>query len=270
MSPNKLTGTVNQIVAPTDTPGQKVQKIYDAVMKLENTSFSRGHSRAEDSAEGIKIKTAEDIWEAKRGTANELTILFVGLVRAAGLKAYVAEVTDRSRAIFLEAFLSMSQLDDNIAIVELDGKEQYFDPGERYCSFGQLDWKHTMTEGLRQTDHGAELGGTPSPGYKTTTILRAADLHLDPDGKVHGSLRFTLTGNAALHWRQRALSTDEDAVKKEFEESVQSKLPAGVEVKTNHFLGLTDYDKTLMAAMDVSGSMGTATSKRVFLPTLLL
>jgi hypothetical protein len=268
MSSNKLTGVVNQIVAPSDTSRQKTQKIYDAVMKLENSSFSRDHSRAEDSAEGIKIKTAADIWDAKRGTADEITILFVGLVRAAGLKAYVMTVTDRNRAIFLKSYLSLSQLDDDIAIVELDGKEEYFDPGERYCTFGQLHWKHTVTQGLRQTDHGAEIGETPSLGYKTTTILRSADLTLDPDGKVHGSLRVTVTGNEALHWRQRALTTDEEAMKKEFEESVQATVPAGVEVKTDHFLSLTDYDKTLMAVLNVSGFMGTATSKRVFLPTL--
>jgi hypothetical protein len=268
MSANKLTGIVNQIVAPSDTPRQKAQKIYDAVMKLENSSFSRGHSRAEDSAEGIKIKTAADIWDAKRGTADEITILFVGLARAAGLKAYVMTVADRNRAIFVKSYLSLNQLNDDIAIVELDGKEEYFDPGERYCTFGQLHWKHTITQGLRQTDHGAEIGETPSLGYKTTTILRSADLNLNPDGKVHGSLRVTVTGSEALYWRQLALSTDEDAVKKEFEESVQATVPAGVEVKTDHFLSLTDYDKTFMVVMNVSGSMGTATSKRVFLPTL--
>jgi hypothetical protein len=268
MSSNKLTGIVSQIVAPSDTPRQKTQKIYDAVMKIDNSSFSRGHNRAEDSAEGIKIKTAADIWDAKRGTADEIAILFVGLVRAAGLKAYVETVTNRDRAIFLKSYLSLNQLDDDIAIVELDGKEEYFDPGERYCAFGQLQWKHAITQGLRQTDHGAEIGETPSLGYKATTILRSADLILDPDGKVHGSLRVTVTGNEALYWRQRALSTDEDAIKKEFEESVQATVPAGVEVKTDHFLSLTDYDKTLMAVLNVSGFMGTATSKRVFLPTL--
>ena len=269
MSPNKLTGIVNQIVAPADTPRQKVQKIYDAVMKLDNSSFDRGHTRVEDNAEGIKIKTAADIWDAKRGNADELAVLFAGLVRAAGLKAYVAVVTNRNRAIFLKSYLSMSQLDDDIVIVELEGKEEFFDPGERYCTFGQLHWKHTMTSGLRQTDHGAELFDSVPVAYKTTSVLRTADLSLEPDGKLSGSLRIAMTGNKALYWRQRALSTDEEAVKKEFEESLQPTLPPGVEAKTDHFLALTDYDRTLMAVMTVSGSMGTATAKRVFLPTLI-
>ena len=75
-----------------------------------------------------------------------------------------------------------------------------------------------------------------------------------------------MTGSQALRWRQRALRTDEAEIKKEFEERVQREVPPGVEVKTNHFLGLSEYQKTLMVAMDVTGSMGTATSKRVFLP----
>jgi hypothetical protein len=266
MSPNKLGGVVGQIVSPSDTPRQKLHKIYDAVMKVENTSFTRGHSGAEDKAQGVKIKTAEDIWNVKRGDADEIAILFVGLARAAGLKAYVQAVTNRDQTIFVPIFLSMSQLDDDIAIVELDGKEEFFDPGERYCPFGQLHWKHTLSQGLRQTEKGTELAQTPAPTYRETTILRNADLTVASNGAVQGTLRISMSGSQALHWRQRALATDEEEIKKEFENRVQEQVPAGVTVKTNHFLALSEYDKTLMAVLDVSGSMGTATSKRVFLP----
>jgi hypothetical protein len=268
MNAGKLGPIASQLVAASDTPKQKVQKIYDAVMKLDNTSFTREHSGAEDKAEGLKIKTAADIWEAKRGNNDQIAILFVGLVRAAGIPAYVAGVTDRSRAIFLRSYFSTSQLDDDIAIVVLDGKDQYFDPGERYCPFGDLHWKHTITGGLRQTDRGTAIVETPSASYKATTILRAADVTLDADGKAHGTVRITLTGARALHWRQRALSTDVDEIKKEFEDSVEEQVPAGIVVKTNHFLGLDTMGTALMAVLDVSGSMGTATSKRVFLPTM--
>jgi len=264
----KLGGIASQITSPADPPRDKVRKIYDAVMKLDNTTFTRGHSSAEDKAQGIKVKTAEDIWNAKRGDDDEIARLFVGLVRAAGLKAYIGVVANRDRSFFIPSYLSMSQLDDEIAIVELDGKEQFFDPGERYCSFGDLHWKHSMTQGLRQTDNGAALFQTDNPGYKSTSIIRAADLQVDPDGKVHGVIHISMTGNKALAWRQRAISTDEEEIKKEFEKSIQHQVPAGVEVKTNHFLSLNDYDKVLMVVLDVSGNMGTATSKRVFLPAM--
>ncbi len=265
-SPGKLGGIVSGIVAASDTPDQKARKIYDAVMTLENTSFTRERNTAENKAEGIKIKTAEDIWSAKRGTTNEIALLYVGLARAAGLEAYVAQVTDRDRAIFIRDFLSTEQLDDMIAIVVLDSKEEFLDPGERYCAFERLHWKHTLTGGLRQTIHGTELVQTPAVGYKDTSVLRNADLYVAPDGKVHGTLRIAMTGDRALYWRQRALITDETEVKKDFEASIQKDLPAGIEVKVHHFLSLTEYDKSFMAALDVTGSMGAATAKRVFLP----
>ena len=50
---------MQQIVSPGDTDQQKVEKIYAAIMKLENTSFTRTHSAQENKAEGIKVKNAD-------------------------------------------------------------------------------------------------------------------------------------------------------------------------------------------------------------------
>ena len=74
------------------------------------------------------------------------------------------------------------------------------------------------------------------------------------------------TGSEALRWRQHILRTDEEQAKKDLEEELQKDMPAGVTVKTNHFIGATDFEQSLMVVIDVSGSMGTATGKRVFLP----
>ncbi len=263
----KLSPVASQIVSPTDTPGQKLQKIYAAVMKLENTSLTREHSGVEDKAQGIKVKTAADIWEQKRGNRDELTRLFVGLARAAGFKAYVGVVTNRDRNLFVPEYLDMGQLDDDIAIVQIDGKEQFFDPGERYAAFGELHWKHAATQGIRQTDKGTVVFLTPSPVYQSTSELRTAYLEIEPNGKVSGTIRIALTGSRALRWREFALRNDEDALKEQFQETVQREMPPGIEVKTDHFLGLTDFDRNLQGVLNVSGSMGTATAKRVFLPT---
>ncbi len=262
----KLSAVASQIVSPTDTPAQKLQKIYGAVMKLENTSFTREHTGSEDKAEGIRVKTAADIWEQKRGNRDELTRLFVGLARAAGFKAYVGVVTNRDRNLFLADYLDWSQLDDDIAIVQVDGKEQFFDPGERYAEFGALHWKHTGTQGIRQTDQGAVIFATPVPSYQSTSQIRNAFLEIQPDGKVTGTLRISLTGNRALRWREFALRNDEDALKEQFEQMVQREMPPGIQVKVDHFLGVTDWDHTLLCVLNVTGSMGTTTAKRVFLP----
>jgi hypothetical protein len=143
----------------------------------------------------------------------------------------------------------------------------YFDPGQRYCEYGRLHWMHTGILGIRQTEKGVELASTPNPPYPDNQVLRTADLTLGADGTVTGTVRVTMGGAEALRWRQMALRTDEDATKRAFEQEMQRRVPEGVHVKTNHFLGLTDPSSALMAVMDVSGSLGTRTGKRVFLPS---
>ncbi len=263
----KLKAAVQQLVAPGDTEEQKLRKIYAAVLQLENTSFTREHTAAENKAEGLKVKTADDIWEQKRGNNDELTLLFIAMARAADLKAYALIVTNRNSGLLIRSYLDRDQLDDEIAIVSVNGKEMFFDPGERYCEFGKMHWKHTSVEGVRQMEGGrTAFAGSDNLGFKDTHILRIAELKLGSDGKLQGIIRLTFTGSEALRWRQDILRSDEEQAKKDFEEELQKDMPVGVVVKTNHFVGATDYNHALMVMVDVSGSMGTATGKRVFLP----
>ncbi|WP_231581102.1 DUF3857 domain-containing transglutaminase family protein [Silvibacterium bohemicum] len=267
-SSSKMHVVAQQLTAPGDNDRQKVEKIYAAVMKLENTSFTRTHSSAENKAEGLKVKSADDIWDQKRGSDDEIARLFIALCRAAGLKAYAMIVVNRDRDILQQGYFDWNQLNDELAIVSVGGKELFFDPGQRYCEFGKLHWKHTMVSGVRQTDNGTQIAATPGLTYQDTRTDRFAQLTLDPTGQVSGIIRITMTGTEALHWRQAALRSDEAEVKKDFEDELQKTVPPGVEVKTNHFVGLEDYVNVLFVQVDVSGSLGTVTGKRVFFPAV--
>ena len=98
------------------------------------------------------------MWKQQSGTDDEITMLYVALGRAAGLKVWPMQVVDRSRAIFDVNYLSTSQLDDYVAIVELGGKEIYLDPGQKMCPFGSLHWKHALASGLRLSEKGVDFG----------------------------------------------------------------------------------------------------------------
>jgi hypothetical protein len=77
-----------------------------------------------------------------------------------------------------------------------------------------------------------------------------------------------MLGTEALRWRHVALRSDKEELNKEFDQYLEEQLPSSVEGKTNHFVGLTDYKTALMALVDVNGTLGTATGKRVFLPAV--
>jgi hypothetical protein len=266
---SSLKKAVSDIVSPGDSDEQKARKIYAVVMKLDNTRFSRTKSEAERKAEKLKtIKNAEDVWKQQSGTDDEITLLYIALARAAGLKVWPMKVVDRSRAIFDSSVLSASQLDDYIAIVEIGGKEVYLDPGQKMCPFGMLHWKHTMASGLRLTDKGPLLARTALATYKEAVVQRTAMFEIDEHGSVKGTARFVMLGPDALYWRQRALQNDEEEVKKQFNESMRSYLPDGVQGDFDHFLALDDYAVNLIAFIKISGNLGTATGKHFFLPGL--
>jgi len=259
-----VAAAVQQLVSPSDTQDVKLKKIYAAVEELENSDYTREHSRVEDKAEGLsQVKTTDDIWTHKRGSSDQIAELFVAMARAAGMKAYVMAVTNRDRSLFLQGFLSTYQLDDSIAIVNVDGKERFFDPGSRYCPYGHLAWKHTATGGLRQTDGGTMLSGTSSESYADSGVDRVANLKMDERGSVSGPVNLTFRGLSALKWRQKALTDDEETVEREMKESVERMLPAGMEVKVLSIDKLTEYEAPLAVKLEVKGPIGSSTGKRL-------
>jgi hypothetical protein len=255
------------ITAPGDTDAQKAKKIYTAVQKLDNSSFGRHISEAERKKENLKeIQKAEDVLKNQSGNKNEIALLYVALGRAAGLKVWPVQVVDRNRAIFDSSYLSLRQLDDYLAIVEINGKEGYVDPGQKLCPFGSLSWKHNLAGGLRLTAAGAAPVLTPASNYKAAVVQRVAQLFVNPAGAITGNLRFIMSGPDALYWRQLTLKNDLDEVKKQFNEFVQNEIPEGAQADFDHFVALDDYDLNLIGVVKVSGDIGASTGKRFILP----
>jgi len=265
---HEVTAAVQQLVAPSDTQDQKLRKIYAAIMQMENTTYTRAQSVQEDKAHGLKeVHNTDDILERKRGNDDQLTELFVAMARAAGMKAYVAAVTNRDTNLFIKNFLTLSQLDDYIAIVNVDGKEQYFDPGSRYCPYGHLEWKHAIADGIRQTDKGSDFVETPSEPYTSSRTLRVGDLVMDEHGSVSGSVKMTYIGAPALYWRQHALNGDATGLREDLRTTIEHLLPQGMDVKVASVDYLTDYEQPLVVNLFVKGNIGEPTGKRLFVPS---
>lgn len=264
---SKVKEYVSTLVAATDTQQQKADKLYAAVMMMENTDFTREHSSREDHSEGLKeVKSTEDVLARKRGEGDQLAELFVAMARAAGLKAYVAGVADRNSHFFLPIYLSVRQIDDLIAIVNIDGKDVYYDPGERYCEPGHVMWRHSLAGGIRETDAGTELLTTPPESYKFSQVKRIADLALDEHGVASGTVSVTYRGDPALNWRQKALRGDEASLKDELRTTLEGELPGGVEIEVSELLNVQDYEKPFVVRYTVKGAVGTVTGKRLMIP----
>ena len=262
-----IQAAVAGIVAPSDGELDKARKLYKEVQALDNTDFSRQRGQAELKQLGLReAKRAEDTWNQKSGSSQDITLLYLAMLRAAGLTAYDMKVVDRDRGIFFPGYLNFDQLDDDVVILSTGGKEIFLDPGEKMCSFQTLHWTHAGAMGIRQSAEGRAIQSTPSVPYATNALTRLGDVHLDEHGAANGDLHIVMTGQQALRWRQESLRNDDDEVKRSFDRWLQTMLPEGVEGHLDHFLGMNDPDSNLMAICKISGVLGTATAKRLLLP----
>ncbi len=265
------TKTIRDAVAGLVVPGDgdvvKAQKLYAAVEALDNTDYSRqvGTSELKQLKEK-EASRAEDTWTQKRGDSNNLALLYLSMLRAAGLTAYATEIVDRDRGVFDASYMSLDQLDHTLVILNTGGKEILLDPGEKLCPFGTVNWRHSHAEGLRQSADGPGRAITPAQLFGANTLKRSGELTVDPHGGVTGTVQIVMVGQVALAWRQTALQVDAGELKKRFDSDLEQIVPQGVEAHVDHFLGLDDPNTLLMAVVKVTGTLGTATSKRLILP----
>src|SRR5450631_554953 len=106
---------VSGLIAPGDTDLIKAQKLYKAVQALDNTDYSRKKSESELKQLKLKeAKHADDTWKQKSGSSEDIALLYLAMVRAAGLQAYAMKVVARDQGLFDVTHLSVNQLDDTV------------------------------------------------------------------------------------------------------------------------------------------------------------
>jgi hypothetical protein len=223
---------VASIVSPNDAPEVKLRKIYDRVQQIPNLSYMPFKSEEQRKRENIKEnKDVEDLWKHQSGSGWHLTWLFLGLARAAGFEASPCLVSGRSEYFFRKERMNGDELDANVVLVKVNGKDQYFDPGAAFTPFGFLPWMETGVTGLKLDGNGGTWIQTDMPTAKESRIERAAQFKLTNDGDLTGALKVTYTGLEASSRRMRERNHDETERKKNFEDGLKNDIPTGSEVE---------------------------------------
>lgn len=264
----EIKAAVDGLVAAGDSDLDKAKKLYDAVQALDNIDYSREKSASEKKQLKIKeAKHAQDTWEQKSGSSEDIAMLYLAMLRAAGLTAYGIQVVDRDEGLFDPSYLSFDQLDSTLVVLSTVGKQLLLDPGEKMCPFQTVSWRHSDAGGVGESAEGDSFSVTPMQVYKDNVTQRLGDVYIDAQGGITGHFNIIMTGQAALHWRQRALEEDDAELKKEFDrEELDRFVPDGVEAHVDHFLSMNDPYTNLMAVVNLKGALGTATAKRLIVP----
>jgi hypothetical protein len=218
---------VAQIVSPSDPPEVKLRKIYDRVQQIRNTSYELEKTSQEEKREKEKpVENVEALWKRGYGDGQQLTWLYLALVRAAGFEAYGVLASNRSEYFFNPKSMENRKLDVIVVLVKLNGKDLYFNPGAAFTPYGLLTWPETGVPGLCLDKEGGTWVNTALPPSSESRIEHVAKLRLTEAGNLEGKLTVTYTGLEAMYRRLEERNADEVARKKSLEDRIKRQIPS--------------------------------------------
>ena len=248
----ELQAEISQVVSPSDSNDVKLRKIYARSQQIKNLTFEDRKTSQEEKRDKLKkIDNVADVLKSGYGSSADITWLFVGLARAAGFDASGGYVSTRNDYFFNDKRMDSNELNSNIAIVKVDGKEMYFDPGSPFMPYGQLPWYETAVKGMRLTRDGGDWIQTPLPDSAETVVKHTANFNLTDDGSLEGKTTLTFTGIEAAYRRRELRNDDDEARKKYLEEIVKNSIPAASEVELKNQPDWTGPETPLQAEFGV-------------------
>ena len=250
--PRVMVQALAQIVQPGDADEVKLRKIYERCQQIRNVTFDRQVTAEESKRENLKAAhDVGDVWQRGHGDAFQVTWLFMALARAAGLQADPVLVSTRDQYFFDRRTMNPWQLNSNVVVVKLAGKDLFLDPGTVYTPFGMLPWHETAVVGLRLDKQGGGWLSTPAPVPTDSRIERRAVLKMTDSGALAGKLTVTYSGLEA-HWRRLEERDDDARARREYlEEEVKSFVPTGINVKLTNAPDWSSSAPTLVAEFDL-------------------
>jgi hypothetical protein len=243
---------VAQIVSPGDSPEVKLRKIYARTQQLRNLSYEESKTEQEDKREKIKpAANVEEVWKRGYGHGTSITWLFLALARAAGIEAYPCLVSSRSQYFFMKQRLNSSELNTNVVLVKLNGKDLYLDPGAASTPYGLLPWQETGVAGLKLDKDGGKWIETAMPASDASQVLHEANLKLTEEGGLEGTLKVTYTGLRALTQRNERRNQDAASRKTYLEDLVKESVPTGIEVELTNQPDWVSSENALIAEFNL-------------------
>jgi len=262
---------VSQIVSPSDPPEVKLRKIYDRVQQIRNTSYEVEKTVQQEKRDKEKpVENVEDLWKRGYGNGQQLTWLYLALVRAAGFDAYGVWAASRNEYFFVPKTMENRKLDANVVLVKLDGKDLYFDPGAAFTPYGMLAWPETGTAGLALDKDGGKWVITRLPESSESRIELVSKLQLTDNGSLDGKLKVTYTGLEAMYHRLEERNSDDVARKKFLEDLIKNQIPVTAEVDLTNKPDWNTSETPLIAEFDLKvPDWGSSAGKRMLIPSAL-
>jgi len=264
--PAPIHNAAAEAVAGAQSSDEKLRRIYAVTQKVRNLGFETDKTEAEQKR--IKDnRSAQDVLRNGYGWSGEIVRLFIALARSAGFEAHSVRIASRDEAFFSQKLPVASQLDSEVAVVSVDGKELVLDPGTPNAPYGIVAWHKGHVPGLKLVKkQDATWFETPPLNAADALITRKAALRVDGDA-LKGKVTVTYKGQEALVRRKYNYTDDEAATTKSLEDGLKGRFPEGATVKLTRVTGMKNADPEIVAEYDVElANAGSFAGSRVMIP----
>jgi hypothetical protein len=256
---------ISQAAAPLD----KLEALYERAQRIRNWSYDKTMTYARRREQKVKDnRNVADVLRRHSGLRSDITRTFVALARAAGFRADVARVVTRDDKFFHENLLGLYwQFDSEVAIVEIDGREMFFDPATPFCPMGLVRWNCTDTTFIRTSGPAGRFNTTPPDPPEKTQIRRELALQLNLQGNLNGTAKVSFTGQEALALRLDHFGSDDIEVKKDLEAEMTATLPGGAKATLRKVENFNNSADDIKAEFDIAvPGAATLVGDRMLLP----
>jgi hypothetical protein len=264
----EIKAAAEEAVGNETDPEKRLRRLYARAQQIRNLSYERERNAEEDKKENLKPnQNVMDVLNRGYGNQVEITRLFVALARGGGFEASILKSANRGERFFDRSLLARDQLDAEIALARLNGKDFFLDPGTRFCPFGLLRWRHTSTKALKLDKRGGTFVDVPLATYQRAVVSRSAEMSLSAEGTLTGDLTVRFRGSEALERRLEALDTDDAGKRKNLEDEVKGWLPHGADAELKTAQGWDSNEDPLEARFTIAvARYGSPAGRRWLVP----
>jgi hypothetical protein len=270
-NPKLLASEVAHATNPEDAPEVKLRKLCTRAQTVRNLNSERARSKKEQETENLKTNNnVEDLIKRGYGTSRDINFFFVGLARAAGFQAAIVYVAPRNRNYFAPELQDAKQLAADIVWVHAGEKEYYLDPSARFYPFGILPWYETQAAGVRVIKNGVEFVTTPLPPSSDAILARSANLEIDDEGTVSGTVQVEIKGQRGALWRDDERNEDEAGRRKKLENAIKGWLVTGTTFELTKVSNWDNVDEPLGVEGTVKATgLASVAGKRLLMPATI-
>lgn len=192
--PNKaMVAEAQRVVAAGGTDLERLRRLHDHC-RSQFSNYELEEAPLEPKRKRPFNVDAADVLKNRGGTPKDINLLFVSLARALGFDARLALANDRTTYIFSRRLAVPFAFHHPVAAVRVDGKWNFYDPGDRYQPAATLAWCYTETAVIIANEKGAliePLGGAPA---EQSFRRQSAQLTLDEEGALEGDISLEYAG----------------------------------------------------------------------------